>query len=259
MKPFAVPNGDELDRMVTVLGPVARLNYAPPNIYPMSAPRFTADEGLWPRDPDGTPLGLYVHIPFYNYHCNFCFYATKVGASADQMQRYVDALKLELEFVPQGTRLIQLYVGGGTPTALSAELLDQVLEGIFDRFDDHREHVHTVECSPESLTDEHLRVFIKRGLDRVSMGVQSLTAGVLRTVDREHSGAKALEACRNVVGSGRMLNVDLIYGLPRQTRSDFMRDFAEVVDAGAHSVTAYNLRINERTPVARHLHNDERL
>jgi oxygen-independent coproporphyrinogen III oxidase len=253
------PGDHELNRLIEILGPAAELTYAPPNIYPMSAPRFANESGARRPRLDGSPLGLYVHIPFCNYHCNFCFYATKTGATSDQMGRYVDALIRELALVPSGTPLTQMYVGGGTPTALPAELLDQVLENVFNRYRDQREQVHTVECSPESLTDEHLDVLRRRGVERVSMGVQTLSAHVLDAVERKHSAAKALDACRRVLASERMLNVDLIYGLPGQSQDGFARDVEVLADIGAHSVTFYNLRVNERTPIARRLNRDDRL
>lgn len=249
----------DIERLVEVLGPVARLTYAPPNIYPMSAPQFSNVDQSERHMPDGVPWGVYIHIPFCNYHCNFCFYATKIGANSGQMRRYVDALRREAERIPLGTPLTQLFVGGGTPTALPASLLDQVLDQTLSRFDRSNELIHTVECSPESLSVEHLTVLASHGIGRVSMGIQSLSRGVLETVDRDHSAVCALEACRQIVDAGRMLNVDLIYGLPGQSHDDFRSDFSQVVETGAHSVTAYNLRVNERTPVARHVTQHERL
>src|SRR6185369_17401814 len=103
----------------------ARVAYAPPNIFPMSAPSFTRRRSNRPRRPTADRLSIYLHVPFCNYHCNFCFYATRVGTPRDQMDRYVDAVLRELQWLEPGTRLSQLYVGGGTPTALPPDLLDR--------------------------------------------------------------------------------------------------------------------------------------
>src|SRR5262245_50455334 len=89
----------DLHRVLAALGPAATVAYAPPNIYPMSAPRFAVSSGVdrqYPRDPH---LGVYVHIPFCSYHCTFCFYATRIGADLDQKRRYVDGLIKELEWL----------------------------------------------------------------------------------------------------------------------------------------------------------------
>src|SRR5262249_39308101 len=152
-------------------------------------------------------LGVYVHIPFCNYSCTFCFYARRIGDGQEEMQRYVRALLRELEGIEPGTSLTQLYMGGGTPTALPADLLDQVLQAVFGRMDRGSEGIHTVECSPESVTADHLDVISKHGVGRLSMGIQTLSEVVLDHVNRRHGCTEALEACTRLVSSGRIVNV----------------------------------------------------
>jgi oxygen-independent coproporphyrinogen-3 oxidase len=249
----------DLDRVLDALGPAARVSYAPPNIYPMSAPRFTAASGSERIPPADHRLGVYVHVPFCSYHCTFCFYATKIGAEAAEKDRYVAALKRELEWLPDGSALTQLYVGGGTPTALSPEQLSDVLQAVFSRMVRDGRHAHTVETSPETLTAEHVDVLRRHGIQRVSMGVQSLSEDVLEAVKRRHTRDMVEQSCRLLLAAGLMVNIDLIYGLPGQTPDSIERDFEYVARLGAHSVTTYNLRVNERTPVAKTLAQDERL
>ena len=249
----------DLDRVLDVLGPAARISYAPPNIYPMSAPRFTASSGIERTHPADRRIGVYVHVPFCSYHCTFCFYATKIGAEAAEKSRYVDALKRELEWLREGSVLTQLYVGGGTPTALSPEQLSDVLAAVFRVVTRDGRHAHTVEASPETLTPGHIDVLRRHGIARVSMGVQSLNDDVLDAVKRRHTRDMVETSCRLLLGAGLMVNIDLIYGLPSQTPDDIQRDFEYIVRLGVHSITTYNLRVNERTPVARTLAQDERL
>jgi oxygen-independent coproporphyrinogen-3 oxidase len=252
------PSAPDIDELAAALGPAARVAYAPPNIYPMSAPSFEPRRSRRPSRPIGDRLSVYVHIPFCNYHCNFCFYATQVGTPRDQMERYVAALLKELECLEAGTRLSQLYVGGGTPTALPPDLLDRVLTTLLERAQG-ADQPHTVECSPDSVTDEHIRVLRAHRIQRVSMGIQSMTEPVLENVRRNHRPAEAVDACARLVAGGLMVNIDLIYGLPGQSEADFERDFRTVVDQGVHTVTAYNLRVNERTPIAKLVEDDEKL
>jgi oxygen-independent coproporphyrinogen-3 oxidase len=252
-------NPAELAQLADVLGQAARVSYAPPNIYPMAAPAFTPDSGRQRRQPAGYELGIYAHIPYCNYSCSFCFYATRLTPAAGEMRRYLAALRRELEWVEPGTRLTQLYVGGGTPTTLPPELLDELLAAIHERMPPAGNHVHTVETSPESLTPEHIAVLRGRGIERASMGIQSLSDQVLGTVKRRHAAAQSLAACEELVQAGLLVNVDLIYGLPGQTIESFCSDLAAVVQRGIHSVTAYNLRVNERTPVGRELEPAEQL
>ncbi len=238
----------DLERIAAALGTALHTPYAPPHVYPMSAPAFLqSPEAV--RQTTAGPLGVYIHVPFCNYSCSFCFYARRINDPRPEMERYVRALQRELEWVQPGTPLTQLYVGGGTPTALPAELLDAVLGDVFARMKPEGSLIHTVECSPESVTPEHLASLRAHGVGRVSMGIQTLNEQVLERVQRAHGGTEALQALDRLLADGFLVNVDLIYGLPGQTQAIFRSDFKALVERGVHSITAYNLRINERTAV----------
>ncbi|MFO0745796.1 MAG: coproporphyrinogen-III oxidase family protein [Myxococcota bacterium] len=249
----------DIERIAQALGQAPRVAYAATHVYPWAAPAFAhAPRAERPRLPL-EQLRLYVHVPFCNYGCTFCFYTVKVGAKPALMERTVAALEKELEHVAPGTPLAQLFMGGGTPTALPPELLDRLLAAIFARAPSLGSEVHTVEASPETLTDEHIAVLQRHGVGRVSMGVQSLDAGVLGGVHRRHSPAQAIGAIERLAAHGMIANVDLIYGLPGQSEASLRRDLEAVVRAGVSSVTLYDLRLNEHTPVRKALSDDERL
>jgi oxygen-independent coproporphyrinogen-3 oxidase len=249
----------DLDRLTEVLQPASHVPYATAHVFPMSTPRFDdAPEAVRPQS-TGAPLGLYLHIPFCRYACNFCFYVKQIGAQRDEMERYVNVLERELEWIAADTPLTQLFVGGGTPTALPPDLFDRVLAAAFRRLDRSRESVHTVECSPETLTPDHLRVLADHRVGRISLGIQTLNDEILGRIHRRHTPQEALEACAQLVASGRMVNVDLIYGLPGQTEESFRRDFETIAGLGVHCVNAYSLRVNESTPVLGLLSADERM
>src|SRR5207247_1709544 len=103
------------------------------------------------------PFQLYVHVPFCNYACRFCFYSKRIGAPAERKIQLVEAIAQELRDVPRGTPLLQLYVGGGTPTALAPNLLDQLLADLFGRYPRVSTCPITIESSPESLAPDHIR------------------------------------------------------------------------------------------------------
>ena len=206
-------------------------------------------------DSDG-PFTLYVHLPYCRYRCTFCHFAVRVGSSAETMERYVRAVTRELEWIQPGTAVGQLYVGGGTPTVLPPELLDQVLGAVADRAGISDHHVHTVETSPETISPEHLEVLRRRGIGRVSMGVQSLEDAVLDRVHRDQSAGGVLDACELLLSSGLIVNLDLIYGLPGQTYESFLFDLTTLADLGVPMLTLYSLRVTERTPVRRLLEDD---
>jgi oxygen-independent coproporphyrinogen-3 oxidase len=182
----------------------------------------------------------------------------RVGASDALKSRYVDAVLRELEWVDRGSPLTQLYVGGGTPTALPVADLDRLLTGVMTRYNDEQVAVHTVETSPETVTAEHLAVIRSSGVGRVSMGVQTLDGSVLDTVNRRQTRQQSLDGIALVLDSGLLLNIDLIYGLPGQTPEMFAADVAELSAHGVEGFTFYSLRANDRSFVERALAEDER-
>jgi oxygen-independent coproporphyrinogen-3 oxidase len=250
-------SSSSLDRIARALAGVPRAAYSVPHVYPSAAPAFVPAP-MAERPPlRAAKLRLYAHVPYCRYHCTFCYFAVRVGASAEAMSRYVRALATELEWVEPGTPLTQLFVGGGTPTALPPDLLDEMLERIFARARPDGSGVHTVETSPETISPEHIAVLRRRGIGRVSMGIQSLDAEVLGTVNRRQTREQALAACELLVASGLVVNVDLIYGLPAQTEDGFLDDLREVAARGVPAVTLYSLRVTERTGVGKALDQGE--
>jgi oxygen-independent coproporphyrinogen III oxidase len=259
MRPFTYePDGSTLEAIAEALRSVPRAAYSVPHDYPSSAPAYLSAPMREREHPASDQLRLYVHVPFCRYHCSFCYFAVRVGASADVMRRYVRTVARELEWIEPGSPLSQVFVGGGTPTALPPDLLDELLGAVFARTSPYGKHVHTVETSPETISPEHIAVLKRHGIGRVSMGIQSLDPEVLDTVHREQTRSQALASCDLLVESGLIVNVDLIYGLPRQTEEIFWRDISAVAARGVPAFTLYSLRVNERTPVKRTLAEDER-
>ncbi|HXQ20062.1 MAG TPA: coproporphyrinogen-III oxidase family protein [Candidatus Acidoferrales bacterium] len=239
----------DIGRIAAALGPFPNVAYEAAHVYPMSAPDFRLHPGTPRERPAPGPLKLYVHIPFCNYACRFCFYAKRVGSRRDQMERYVRGLQRELEWVENTTPLTQLYMGGGTPTALDADLLDELLATIFATMPPAPGASRSVESSPESLSAEHVRVLQTRGVERVSMGIQSLDEHVLEAINRRHSARQAIEACELLVASGFFVNVDLMYGLPGQSEASFRSDLEACAARRPDSFTIYDLRLNEHAPL----------
>lgn len=247
-----------LEAAAIALHDVPRTAYSVPHVYPSAAPAYTAAP-LAERPPiSKDQLRLYVHVPFCSYRCTFCYFAVRVGADDALKARYVDAIARELETVPQGTPLLQLYTGGGTPTALPPDLLDRLLESVFSRTTRSGAGVHTVETSPDTATEAHARVLVRHGVGRVSMGVQSLDGEVLGSVHRKQTSDQVFEAASLLSDAGLIVNVDLIYGLPGQTEAGFAADLKRIADAGVPALTLYSLRLNDRTPVRKVLQPGER-
>jgi oxygen-independent coproporphyrinogen-3 oxidase len=237
-----IPQGVDLVRIADALGTTPPVSLAEAHVYPAAAPAYVPSPHAPRERPPRGPLRLYVHLPFCNYKCTFCCFATRVGDSREQQARYTAALARDLEWADTGTPLSQLFVGGGTPTVLAPDLLDRLLSTVFERLPPVEGQVHTVEASPESLSDAHVRVLQNNGIGRVSMGVQSLDNRVLDGVGRRHSRDEVMAAIGRLVGGGLIANIDLMYGLPGQTQESFQADLEAVAERGVHAVTLYSLR-----------------
>jgi oxygen-independent coproporphyrinogen-3 oxidase len=242
-----------VNEVAAALKGVPRAAFSVPHVYPSAAPAYETAPRLERPAADRSEVRCYVHIPYCSYRCTFFYFAVKVGAQREAMERYVRALQRELEWIPTGSRLTQLFVGGGTPTALPADLLDDVLQSVFRGVAPAGQRVHTIETSPETLSQAHLDVILRHGIGRVSMGIQSLVPEVLDTVHRRHEASQALAAAELLVASGLVVNVDLIYGLPGQTPESFLADLTTLAALGVPALTCYSLRVTERTPVTRAL------
>jgi oxygen-independent coproporphyrinogen-3 oxidase len=249
----------DIEKISRVLGGVPRVSYEAPHVYPLSAPAFAPVEDVVRPAPPREPLKLYVHVPFCNYACTFCFYVKQIRAGRERMERYVAAVRRELECVPEGTPLEQLYVGGGTPTALPADLLDEVFAAIDARMPAAAGVSRTVEASPESLTAEQIAVFRARNVERVSMGIETLDEKLLHAINRRHTRQQAEDSMALLLASGLVVNVDLMYGFPGQEESSFVADLDVAAGWGVPSISVYNLRLNEHTPLERVVDDLERL
>ena len=199
--------------------------------------------------------GLYVHLPYCRSICPYCAFATAPLHHAEPA-RFLDALARELGAVRAGDgaaweRPRTIYVGGGTPTALDPASLRRVLAWIRDSFDLDAVREWTVEANPEGLTDEKLAILLEAGVDRLSLGVQSLEAGVLKTLGRIHTAEKALDAIERTRRAGMpRTSVDLMVAVPGETAEGIARGVDAVVSRGVTHLSAYSLQVEEATPFA---------
>ncbi len=159
--------------------------------------------------------GLYVHIPFCVKKCDYCdFYS--VPSSDELIASYVEAVIKEAQRY-QKLACDTLYLGGGTPSLLEAKNLRALLSGIYPIFDLRKMVEATIEVNPESATPELLRAAKGRGINRVSIGVQSLNDTELKNVGRIHTADQATAAIMNARQAGfKSISADLIIGLPEQ-------------------------------------------
>ncbi len=197
------------------------------------------------RLPASKPLGLYVHLPFCEERCTFCGCNVVVAKDKARADRYLDALVRELDLlVPHlgdRRRLGQIHWGGGTPTFLTEAQLTRLWHAITARFDIEPDAEIALEVDPVVTTFSQVSLLRSFGFNRVSMGVQDFDPDVQAAVQRVQTveqTARLVEHARAIGFAG--VNFDLIYGLPRQTRTSWAKTMAEVLEIGPDRAAVYS-------------------
>ena len=198
--------------------------------------------------------GLYIHVPFCKSRCIYCdFYSTTCGA--DKRQAYTDALchemRLRRDFLDGGT-LGSVYIGGGTPSTLSADELGRIFQTIAATWSISADAEVTLEANPDDITPAYAKALKALGINRVSMGVQTFNDGMLRFLHRRHSAGQVQEAIDHLQGAGiDNLSIDLIYGLPGQTLEQWQQDVGKALALPVSHLSAYALIYEEGTALYR--------
>jgi putative oxygen-independent coproporphyrinogen III oxidase len=215
-------------------------------------------------------FGLYVHIPFCSHRCGYCDFATyvpdRIGGAA-MVDRYVAALYTEITrtlavgpapLAPPGSgpagwpTVTSIFVGGGTPTLLPADVLVGLIDRVRTELDVLADAEITVEANPETVGPEAFGALAAGGVNRISMGAQSFAGHVLATLERGHTPERPLAAVAEARAAGIVqVNLDLIYGTPGETEADWERTLATALTAGGDHVSAYALTIHDNTAFGR--------
>ena len=200
------------------------------------------------------PEGLYVHIPFCATKCPYCDFNTYAGIEA-MMGPYLAALRSEIELwgsllgVPQ---LETVFFGGGTPSYLPPGSLDMLIDAIRGAFDLADDAEITAEANPDDLDQRKLASLLEAGVNRLSIGVQSLDDGLLRVLGRRHSAREATDAFNAARGAGfGNVSIDLMYGLPDQTPEQWGVTLDSALDLRPSHISMYCLTLEEGTPMER--------
>lgn len=196
------------------------------------------------------PFGCYVHIPFCAARCDYCAFATWTDRGA-LVERYLRACRRQVEFEVAGglPPVTSVFVGGGTPSLVPAESLLAVLEPLPLAAGAEV----TVECNPDTVTADLLGAYVDGGVNRVSLGVQSLVPGVLEALGRTHDPTNVRRAVDLVVAAGFSdWNLDLIYGAAGERLADWRTTLEEALALAPPHVSAYGLTVEPGTA----LHDD---
>lgn len=197
-------------------------------------------------------IELYVHIPFCVKKCDYCDFLS-APAGRDTQEQYVQALLHEIQ--TEGGRrkepVASVFIGGGTPSILEADLLEKILKALSRCFYIEKEAEVTMEANPGTLTLEKLRICRENGVNRLSLGLQSPDDTELASLGRIHDYQQFLESYQMAREAGfHNVNVDLMFGIPGQTRDGWEKSLRIVAALNPEHISAYSLIIEEGTPFA---------
>lgn len=194
--------------------------------------------------------GVYVHIPFCKSRCIYCgFYST---TCSELQQRYVDALCLEMQLRRDylSEPVTTLYLGGGTPSLLLPQQLEQLFAAFASHFPKASLDEVTIECNPDDVTPSFVQALHFLPVDRVSMGAQSFSDQRLRFLHRRHTARQTAVAVDLLRKAGiENISIDLMYGFPGETLAEWHSDIEAAVKLGVEHLSAYSLMYEEGTPL----------
>jgi oxygen-independent coproporphyrinogen-3 oxidase len=207
-------------------------------------------------------FGVYVHVPFCASRCGYCdfntYTADELGPGvrrSDYPDQVIAELKLARRVLPEAPPAQTVFFGGGTPTLLPAGDLARILAAIGDTFGLSPTAEVTTEANPESVDPGYLAALRRAGFTRISLGMQSAAAHVLRVLERQHTAGRAVAAAREAADAGfSHVNLDLIYGTPGERAGDWADSLDQVVklvtDGVVDHVSAYSLIVEDGTRLA---------
>ncbi|HZQ46270.1 MAG TPA: radical SAM family heme chaperone HemW, partial [Verrucomicrobiae bacterium] len=196
----------------------------------------------------GPVTSLYVHVPFCAQKCEYCAFYSE-ASSGELINRYVDALVAELELVAEDLNPRTIFFGGGTPSILNLRQWEKILSAM-RRLKLVGAQEWTVECNPATVSADKARLLRDFGVNRVSMGVQSLNADLLRRLGRVHSREMVFKSFDILRAAGfENVNIDLMFAIPGQTMAMWRETLAEATALGSEHLSTYEVIYEEDTPL----------
>lgn len=195
-------------------------------------------------------LALYVHIPFCLKKCNYCDFISFPN-KFDYVEKYTDALVKEIRLyssVGKKFKLNTVFIGGGTPSSINSIYIEKIMDGIYKYFDTNELKEVTIETNPKTLDKEKLVRYRESGINRISMGVQTLNDNLLKILGRIHNTEdfyKNYDLVRNLGFNN--VNLDLMFGLPFQTLEDVIYTLKEVIKLEPTHLSFYGLIVEKGT------------
>ena len=205
------------------------------------------------------PMALYVHIPFCKRLCYFCFCITYITGNREQINKFTKYIFREIEMLDEFfkknsiiPKVKEIHLGGGTPTYLTKDEFDKLIEKLQLLADVHNLNEFALEIDPRTVTKDDMRYYFSKGINRISFGIQDFDHRVQQSVNRVHS-PELIQELITPEARKSSVNFDIIYGLPFQTRETFRNTIEEVKKLSPDRISLYNY---DHTP---HIHSHMKL
>lgn len=198
-------------------------------------------------------LGVYIHVPFCKKKCNYCdFYSVKWDGEWENkyIEAVIDEIKSYKEMMVDKYIVDTIYFGGGTPTIIKPSNLKRILDSIsiVAEIDKHAEI--SMEANPNTLTDENLKQYKESGINRLSIGIQSLNDEILKNIGRIHNSTDAIDAIDRAMKHGfDNINADAMFNIPGQTTLDIEDTLSKIMERGVKHISFYSLKLEKGTPM----------
>ena len=196
-------------------------------------------------------ISLYFHIPFCRKKCAYCDFFSV--SDENKIKNYVDCLKMEIISRKTNEEVETIFFGGGTPSILSEDLFCEIADSIKENFNISKNCEWTIECNPESFSEEKVKCWTCCGVNRLSIGIQSLNDEELKICGRAHNREQAISVLQNpILQNFSSISVDLIYGLPSQTEKSFAETLKTICGFSAvKHISLYELTLSENSKLTK--------
>lgn len=191
-------------------------------------------------------ISIYIHIPFCERKCDYCAFVSFCVKEKEE-DKYVDYLTEEMENFKTSKVVKTIYIGGGTPSILSIENLKKIFYTLKSNFKIKKDVEITIEVNPNSLSEEKLFEYKNLGINRISIGVQSLNDDTLKKIGRLHNKDEAIKSIKLASKYFDNISADLIIGL--ENEKDIYKYAETLIELGVKHISAYMLEIHENTPI----------
>jgi len=201
------------------------------------------------------PLTLYIHVPWCVKKCPYCDFNSHEKPAVLPERQYLDALTADLEQALPGIwgrPVHSVFLGGGTPSLLSAQAMDELLSMVRARVSLWADAEITVEANPGTTEAGRFKAYADSGVNRISLGIQSLDDGQLTSLGRIHTAQQARQAIDMAINSVARVNLDLMYGLPGQDASQWRKTLREIRSFGVEHLSLYQLTLEPQTVFAKY-------